>query len=119
MAKDAGMLDVCIATNAMLLRGNTAALLLDSGLDSLIVSVDSLDPDTYATIRIGGNLATVERNVRAFMGMRATAAQTRPQVDVRMIEMPENVTEKDAFRAHWSNVVDAVTFQALHNWGGD
>lgn len=116
-AKELGIRLVRIATNGMLLRGKMAEDLLHSGLDSIIVSIDSLDPETYAAIRIGGNLQQIERNVDEFMRMRKEAGRARPQVDVRMIQMPENAGEKDAFAAHWANRADSVIFHQIHNWG--
>lgn len=117
MAKTAGFRTVNIATNGVLLRGNTAEALIDSGLDSLIVSIDSLDPEVYASIRIGADLQTVSDNVRQFMALREAKGRALPHVCVRMIEMPENRGEQEAFKTLWRNIVDEVRFQPCHNWG--
>lgn len=116
-AKEAGLKTVSIATNAMLLRGDTAEALLASGLDHLIVSIDGVTPETYEAIRIGARLETVERNVLDFLRLRDAAGRTLPQVEARMIVMPENAHERDAFRERWQNTADEVTFSAVHNWG--
>lgn len=116
-AKDAGMRTVRIATNGMLLRGSMAEALLESGLDSIIVSIDSIDPNRYAEIRVGGNLKTIQENIANFIHLRQIAGRSLPQLDVRMIEMPENADEKEGFREYWASIADDVLFQKLHNWG--
>ncbi|NIA13544.1 MAG: radical SAM protein [Nitrospiraceae bacterium] len=117
LAKDAGLRTINIATNGTLLRGQTAGALIESGLDSLIVSIDSTDPEVYGAIRIGADLKDVEQNVRDFMALRSAKGKALPHVAVRMIEMPENRGEHETFKAHWEGIVDQVRFQACHNWG--
>jgi len=116
-AKEAGFSTVRIATNGMLLTGATADAILYSGLDSLIVSIDSLDPRTYAEIRVGGDLNRVIQNVKQFMALREAKQRLRPQVEARMIVMPQNQAEQNEYRAFWRGIVDDVLFHGLHNWG--
>lgn len=116
-AKDAGLKTVSIATNGTLLRGDTAEALLASGLDHLIVSIDGVTPETYEAIRIGARLGDVERNVREFLRLRNAAGHLLPQVEVRMIVMPENAHERDAFLGRWRHTADEVSFSPVHNWG--
>jgi MoaA/NifB/PqqE/SkfB family radical SAM enzyme len=119
MAKAAGLRTVSIATNGMCLNRETGDALTDAGLDAMIVSIDSLDPDTYAAIRVGGDLRRVTANVLDFVARRKAAGKGLPHVTVRLIEMPENSAEREAFRKHWQDRVDEVVFQALHHWGQD
>lgn len=116
-AKDAGFKTTNIATNGMLLDGERAKALLESGLDHLIVSIDSIDPETYAAIRIGANLATVERNVLDFIALRNAAGRLLPQIEIRMVVMDENRHERDAYAARWKPIADTVSFSDVHNWG--
>jgi MoaA/NifB/PqqE/SkfB family radical SAM enzyme len=119
MAKVAGLRTVSIATNGMCLTPETGDALIEAGLDAMIVSIDSLDPGTYAAIRVGGKLERVTTNVQNFMARRKAAGKGLPHVSVRLIEMPENDAERGAFRKHWQDNVDDVIFQVLHHWGSD
>ena len=56
-----------ITTNGQLLDDGMAELLTSTPkLRSLILSIDSADPDTYAAMRRGGKLSTLEKNIRGF-----------------------------------------------------
>src|SRR5436305_621688 len=55
-----------LSTNATYLDERKARLLLEGGLDFLVISMDGASPDTYERIRVGGDFATTVRNVRAF-----------------------------------------------------
>lgn len=65
--KESG-LNASFATNATLLRPETFEKLLESGLRSLYVSLDSIDPKTYGETR-GADLDMVIGNVRAAIAM--------------------------------------------------
>ena len=54
--------DGSFATNGTLLRPSRVRALLDAGLESIYVSIDTLDPDLYANTR-GGKLEIVIRNI--------------------------------------------------------
>src|SRR5437773_1331748 len=47
-----------LSTNATYLDHRKARVLLESGLDFLVISMDGASPDTYARIRVGGDFAT-------------------------------------------------------------
>jgi len=119
LAKSAGLKTVSIATNGMCLTAETGDALLEAGLDAMIVSVDSLNPETYAAIRVGGDLRRVTENLLDFMARRKAAGKGLPHVTVRLIEMPENLAERESFRKYWQERVDEVVFQPLHHWGRD
>lgn len=52
-------------TNGRLLDERRAAALRDAGVDRVCVSVDSTAPDTFRSLRAGGELAEVERSFAA------------------------------------------------------
>lgn len=116
MMKAAGVKEVGISTNCALLdRAKTQALIL-AGLDSIILSVDSLKKDVYERIRVRLNFEEVMENIHYFLSVpRETKAR------IRMIRQEENYDEWPDFKAYWQRYIqtqDSVDFKLLHNWGG-
>ena len=58
-----GCNNLALTTNGMLLEGKWAERLVQSGLHILFLSVDSCDPDLYASMRVGGDLAKIKRGL--------------------------------------------------------
>jgi len=56
-------LNAKISTNGMLLTPDLAARLSKAGLREALVAIDTLRPDAYARLRIGGNLETIKKNI--------------------------------------------------------
>lgn len=81
MVREAADLGVRVVTNTNMrqVHGRKAAECIESGLDTLCVSVDSPDPHTYESIR-GGSLSQVVENVRAFLKRRDDVGSTKPRV---------------------------------------
>lgn len=108
-----------VSTNGTLLDGARATALLDAPPDHLLVSIDATSPETYARVRAGGDLGTVEANVRAFAAARAAgragsddrARRLRDsQLVVQFVRLPANLGEAAGFAARWRDVpgVDGV-----------
>jgi MoaA/NifB/PqqE/SkfB family radical SAM enzyme len=62
LIKRKGAGDGSFATNGTLLRPSRIKRLLDAGLESIYVSIDTLDPQLYANTR-GGKLEIIVRNI--------------------------------------------------------
>lgn len=45
--------------------------IIDSGLDELGFSLESIDPEKFSSLRVGGNFAKFDRNVRDFHSMKS------------------------------------------------
>lgn len=101
-----------VSTNGTLLDGPRAAALLDAPPDHLIVSIDAVSQDTYARVRVGGELSAVEANVRAYAAARASRPDTRAgtQLVVQFVRLRDNLHEAPAFLARWRGTpgIDAV-----------
>lgn len=116
MMKEAGVKEVGISTNCALLDKAKTHALIQSGLDSIILSVDSLKKDVYEKIRLRLNFEEVMENVHYFLSVsRGTKAR------IRMIRQELNYDEWENFRRYWGDYVqlqDTVDYKLLHNWGG-
>jgi len=75
---------VTLATNASLLSADRARLLLDSGLDDIMFSVDAVKKETFEKIRIGLKFEEVVKNCINFLKLR-DAGGYKTTVRVRMV----------------------------------
>lgn len=110
LAKAKGVPHIHMTTNGTLLTPDKADELLDSGLTSLMVSLDASDPETYREIR-GSDLEAVEENLRYFLP-RAKARGIKTWVS--FILQDRALEERQAFFEKWRAIgVDNVTFYVL------
>src|SRR5579871_5408056 len=107
-----------LSTNATYLDGRKARVLLESGLDFLVISLDGATPDTYARIRVGGDFATTIKNVRAFFALKEQVANALTVV-VQMIVTDENRAEVEPFARLWREQAGAqVMIKEARDWAG-
>lgn len=62
-AKEKGLTDVVINSNANLLDEEAAVNLIKSGLDAIYIGIDAFTPETYAKVRVGGDYEKTVQNV--------------------------------------------------------
>lgn len=90
--KDRGVY-VLFNTNGLLLRGDKARDLAESGLDELRVSIDGGTPETYALVRGADGFARVLRNLQAFEALRREAGAASPRVSLWVTLLRSNVRD--------------------------
>lgn len=117
--KDGGIPEVAISTNVSLLDEKRASDLLDAGLDTILLSIDSLDKEVFESIRVKLVFEEVLENALRFIELRN---RIRPQTKiwVRMIRQQSNFDEWPAFETFWREKLsphDRVNFSNIHNWG--
>ncbi len=120
MLKERGIERVGISTNIALLNEERAESLLLSGLDEIILSVDSLKKDVYEAIRVGLEFEEVMENAKRFIKIRNELGSDC-QVWVRMIRQESNKDEWPEYQKFWRSLVqptDRVDYLNIHNWGG-
>ena len=118
--KQGGIRTVAISTNASLLNEQRAKALLTAGLDMIILSVDSLEKETYEGIRGGLDFETVLENSKRFYALRD---QYRPETSIwmRMVRQESNWDQWPGYEAYWKPYArehDRVFFHHIFNWGG-
>ena len=107
-----------LSTNATYLDQRKARVLLESGLDFLVISMDGASPDTYERIRVGGDFSTTLRNVRGFFELRHER-RSETVVVVQMIVSEANRHEVDPFARLWAGVAGAqVMIKEARDWAG-
>jgi radical SAM protein with 4Fe4S-binding SPASM domain len=110
-AKQHGVVDVMMNSNASLLRKELSQQLLEAGLDALFVSFDAVSPDLYADQRVGTSIGKVIDNVYEFVRLRN---EKYPQVHVRlsmvMYDDPIWMEQFQGLQLMWKHLVDAVGY---------
>lgn len=116
-AKDAGVMDIFLFTNGVLLTPDLSAFLVAEGVSRVFVSLDAATPETYARIRGKNVLPLIEDNIKALLAEKARRGSALPITRVSFCVQPENRHEQDAFLEKWRDLVDRVDFQVL--WDHD
>tara|TARA_B100000242_G_scaffold281458_1_gene241755 strand:+ start:82 stop:1620 length:1539 start_codon:yes stop_codon:yes gene_type:complete len=109
-AKAKGVPEIHMTTNGTLLNKEKAEKLARSGIDSVMFSIDSIDPKTYKEIR-GSNLERLEKNIDYFLPL---AKKAGIKLTCSFIRQEPAISQKDEFLEKWKKKgVDAVTFYVL------
>lgn len=91
---------VTITTNGTTLIEKRMRRLLESGVHLIDVSIDAHNPETYARVRVGGDLAVTRGNVlNLIRWVREASAPTK--VVVSFVEQPLNAQESGPFEKFW------------------
>lgn len=109
---------VTLTTNGKIMNERRTQRLLESGVHLIDISIDAYSPETYASIRVNGNLLVTRENVlRLLRWVRESAAKTK--VVVSFVEQPQNLHETADFKRYWEdNGVDFVVIRRLHSCSG-
>lgn len=109
-AKKKGILETIIATNGNLLDKIKCREVIESGLDYIIFSVDSCDPDIYSQIRVKGSLEKVRLGILRLNALKQLYRNNKPFIQVQAIPMKENKYEIElkSYHRYWKSFVDKV-----------
>ncbi len=112
-AKNSGT-TVTLTTNGTLLNSARMEKLLATGVNLVDISLDAFTSETYAAIRVNGNLEVTRANVLNLIKAARTAT-VRPKVVVSFVEQPQNRNEIADFEQYWrDNGADYVVVRRLH-----
>jgi radical SAM protein with 4Fe4S-binding SPASM domain len=111
-AKAEGIPDVNVSSNGHFLN---ASRLVDSGLDEIMISLDGITQETYATYRRGGKLEYVVENIRSLVEEKKRRLTQKPLVELQFIIMKHNQEQIDGFRKLAVELgVDRVRFKTFN-----
>ena len=116
-ARDAGLTNIHLNTNAMCLTQEKTHALLESGIDKLLVSLDAFTKETYDQIRIGGDFDAVVRNLEYFLVEKARLNLEKPDVIAQYIIMDQNAHEVEQFKNFWLPRGAIVKIRLKMGWG--
>jgi len=86
-AKDKGVLDIQLTTNATLLKPEKFDSLLDSGIDVLIFSIDVAHKESYEQLHPGKKYADIVETIVAFLNRRKERGLKYPFVRVQAVKV--------------------------------
>ena len=112
-AKEQGILEVMINTNATLLTEKISSSLVEAGLDRLLVSFDSPYKARYEKIRVGASFDKVVKNLHNFVKIRGN--RERPILRLSMVKMKDNQHEIEAFKEMWRGTADLLAVLDYQN----
>ena len=118
-ARNKGIEHIQFTTNATRLKKHIAEALIDLEIDFISFSIDSIDPDTYASIRRGGQLKKVLENIDYFCKYRIARGKEKPEIQVSVVKTIENQDQIDDFVAFWRPRVDRVRVFEKHTGDGN
>ncbi len=109
---------VTLTTNGTLMNDKKIESLLATGVDVIDISIDAFSPETYAKIRVNGNLEITRSNViNLLKKVRDHSCKTK--VVVSYVEQPYNQHETQDFENFWKeNGANYVVIRRLHSAAG-
>ncbi|MFN3077568.1 MAG: radical SAM protein [Alphaproteobacteria bacterium] len=121
-AKRKGYPNMALATNADMMDERLQKGLLDAGVDTFIISIDAVKPETHAAIRRGLDYDRVVRNCESMIRRRDEGGY-RSRFLFRFVDQGTNHAEWPGFRDFWAPRIsedkkDNVVRYLMHNWGG-
>jgi hypothetical protein len=106
----AGVMDIRLGSNGLLLTENLMDSLIDSGLTRLEISLDAVEPQAYRAIR-GGDLKSLEKRIHRFLDKRARQGTPWPLLRVSFLKLEANKNQLKAFLNRWRGVADLIAIQ--------
>jgi radical SAM protein with 4Fe4S-binding SPASM domain len=110
-AKQKGVLDVMMNTNATALSKKMSRNLLAAGIDNLFISFDAISPRLFEQQRVGTSIGKVIDNVYNFVKLRD---ENYPHVQIRasmvMYKDPAWMEQFEGLKIMWKDAVDAIGY---------
>ena len=104
-------------TNAGLLTGERSRRLIDSKLDELRVSINSLREEVYESVMPPLKLKKVINNVETLITLREKLKSKTPSVKVIVVRTVENKDEIESMQKFWSDRGIQIDIRRLNNRG--
>jgi len=117
-AKNKGLKDVVLNSNANMLDLEAANELIDSGLDAIYIGLDAFKAKTYRKIRVGGDYEKTVRNVLNLIDLKNRIKRTHPVIYIQFVEMDSNKGEKNDFINFWKEKGAIVKIRPKVSWAG-
>ena len=121
-AKDKGIPDTIINTNAVTLTEKKGVALIEAGLDFLIYSFDGGSRQSYEKMRPGrfarNSFDAVYGNIRTFHESRKRLNSPFPFTKIQMVLTEDTYDEQEAFFELFNDCVDDVSVKAYTERGG-
>ena len=122
-AKEKGILEVLINTNAVSLTEKKSEEIIKSGLDVMIYSFDGGSKKTYEKMRpgrfINNKFEKVYENIKSFSEIKKKLNAKFPVTKIQMILTEDSRNEVENFYKLFNSIVDEVTVTQYNERGGN
>ena len=109
-------LNLKLNTNASMLDEDKVHVILESGVKTLVFSVDAAEEPLYSQLRVNGSLEKVLENIERFQKIRETQypnAKIITRVSGVKVRAEQDL---DGMVSYWGGLVDQVAFVAYVPW---
>lgn len=106
--KEAGVMDIFLHTNGVLMDNNFTERLVNSGITYLCISIDAATNEIYRKVR-GRDFNKLIKNINYFLKTRGK--NNLPVLRVSFLPTAVNISEKDKFIDYWTGRADIVEIQ--------
>ena len=112
-ALDAGVMDIFLGTNGVLLTEDLSEYLVRRQVARLEISLDAVSSETYQKIRGKDELDRIEENIKRFIEIRKRHNSELPVLRVCFCVQELNYKEIEEFRNKWKDKADYIDFQQV------
>jgi len=113
MAKQAGVMDIFLGTNGVLLDESMAQFLIANEIARVEISVDAANPETYYKIRGVNHFRKIEANIERLVNLKRLSKAKLPVIRLCFLEQKDNFHERELFLNRWRGIVDYIDFQKV------
>ncbi|MCX6812578.1 MAG: radical SAM/SPASM domain-containing protein [Candidatus Berkelbacteria bacterium] len=97
-------------SNASIIDQKTAKQIFNSGLDEIILSIDSTTKKNYESIRKKLNFEVTTNNILHLIEKRKSLKLKYPKIKLNFVEQKINGAELKEFQSFWADKVDKIYF---------
>lgn len=121
--KKKGFRNLAIATNAQFLDKKNQKKLLDTGIETVIFSIDGVSKRTHEAIRKGVSFNDVIENAQSIIKLR-DKNEYKTRFILRFVKQESNQSEWEDYKLFWNARLcktkrDFLISYDMHTWGGE
>ncbi|MBW2333488.1 MAG: radical SAM protein [Deltaproteobacteria bacterium] len=114
-AKNKGIIDVFINTNATLLSKEMARNLIESGIDRVIISFEGYEKELYESQRVGAKFERTVENIKSLVDLKREMKRSFPWIRIQTIMIEELKGKIEQYSRFWEGIVDEVACIDIKN----
>jgi len=114
-ANNAGVLDIYLSTNGLLMDNDISLKMIKSGLTRIQISLDATSSEVYDILRPGGDFSKTIRNINSLISLKEELKSITPLIRVNFVKTETNLHQVEDFISYWKNKVDMIGIQEFIN----
>jgi radical SAM protein with 4Fe4S-binding SPASM domain len=114
-AKEKGIIDVFINTNATLMSKGMARNVIEAGIDRIIISFEGYEKKLYESQRVGAKFERTYNNIKTLGKIKNELKRSLPWIRIQTIMIEALKGKVDQYTRFWENIVDEVACIDLKN----